>query len=248
MRPDSPLRSRLALVAAVGIAVLGSGCRDGPRAAAPTAGEAPVVSTLVPAPEPSAPEPGQGFELVPVRFGRIELRVPAGWPVHDLDREPRTCVRWDSPAVYLGTPSADQECPAMAVGNEGGILVEPLGPASAPLPGERVTPGRIAGHLAYFDGDPALEGPGRRPHPRPEHPGGRGHRRLEIVRRSHHLDHQGDQRQPDDIVKIGWRLTRKAVGDGSAAHGRGDPGTAHRHGCLDAVRAGCAAPASVTCA
>jgi hypothetical protein len=46
--------------------------------------------------------------------------------VIDLAHSPRTCVRFNRHAVYLGVPSASQNCPAHAVGRTGAILVEPL--------------------------------------------------------------------------------------------------------------------------
>ncbi|MFG1602461.1 glycoside hydrolase domain-containing protein [Actinoplanes sp. NPDC049265] len=58
--------------------------------------------------------------------------VPAGWPVHNLDDEPATCVRLDQKAVYLGRPGADQDCPANAIGRTEAILIPPPRPAAAP--------------------------------------------------------------------------------------------------------------------
>ncbi|MGH3253745.1 MAG: hypothetical protein ACRDOI_47060, partial [Trebonia sp.] len=44
------------------------------------------------------------------------FQVPASWPVHRLDQHPRTCVRYDVHAVYLGTPGKDMRCAAGIVG------------------------------------------------------------------------------------------------------------------------------------
>jgi Domain of unknown function (DUF1906) len=60
-----------------------------------------------------------------VRFDGRALEVPAAWPVYRLARHPRMCVRFDRPAVYLGTPSPQQNCPAEAMGRRRAILVEP---------------------------------------------------------------------------------------------------------------------------
>jgi hypothetical protein len=60
-----------------------------------------------------------------VEFGGRTVQVPAGWPVLRLDRHPRMCVRLDRRAVYLGTPSSQQHCPAEAIGGRRAILVEP---------------------------------------------------------------------------------------------------------------------------
>ncbi|MGN6253535.1 MAG: glycoside hydrolase domain-containing protein, partial [Solirubrobacterales bacterium] len=77
-----------------------------------------------------------------VHFDGRTIRVPAGWPVFRLAQHPRTCVRLDRRAVYLGTPAANQSCPAEAVGRRRAILVEPssatarasaLRPAPRPL-------------------------------------------------------------------------------------------------------------------
>ncbi|HEX3041788.1 MAG TPA: DUF1906 domain-containing protein [Solirubrobacterales bacterium] len=68
-----------------------------------------------------------------VHFDGSSVRVPAGWPVIRLDRQPRTCVRLDQRAVYLGTPSAQQSCPAEAIGRRRAILVEPDAAAASAL-------------------------------------------------------------------------------------------------------------------
>ncbi|HEX5592829.1 MAG TPA: DUF1906 domain-containing protein [Solirubrobacterales bacterium] len=60
-----------------------------------------------------------------VRFDGRTLQVPSSWPVYRLDRHPRMCVRLDRRAVYLGRPSARQNCPAEAIGRRRAILVEP---------------------------------------------------------------------------------------------------------------------------
>ena len=60
-----------------------------------------------------------------VHFDGRAVRVPAGWPVYRLAEQPKTCARLDRRAVYLGTPSADQRCPAEAMGAHRAILVEP---------------------------------------------------------------------------------------------------------------------------
>jgi glycoside hydrolase-like protein len=59
-----------------------------------------------------------------VHFDGRTVRVPPGWPVIRLDRQPRTCVRLDRRAVYLGSPSSRQSCPAEAIGRRRAILIE----------------------------------------------------------------------------------------------------------------------------
>ena len=61
----------------------------------------------------------------PVSYRGLRLDLPMTWDVHDLSSEPRTCVRFDRPAVYLGTPGTEQQCPARAVGRAEGVLVQP---------------------------------------------------------------------------------------------------------------------------
>ena len=58
--------------------------------------------------------------------------VPAAWPVINLSQHPGTCVRLDQHAVYLGTPGADENCPAQALGKTDALLVEPASAAAAP--------------------------------------------------------------------------------------------------------------------
>jgi hypothetical protein len=61
-----------------------------------------------------------------VRFHGYRLSVPSGWPVYQLARRPRTCVRFDRHAVYLGMPGSAQTCPAHAVGRTGSVLISPV--------------------------------------------------------------------------------------------------------------------------
>jgi len=66
-----------------------------------------------------------------VHFDGRAVQVPSNWPVLRLAQHPRMCVRLDRRAVYLGTPSANQRCPAEAMGRRRAILVEPRGGAGA---------------------------------------------------------------------------------------------------------------------
>jgi Domain of unknown function (DUF1906) len=61
-----------------------------------------------------------------VSFHGYRVVVPVDWPVYRLARNPRTCVRFDRHALYLGAPPSDQRCPALAVGRTEAILVAPL--------------------------------------------------------------------------------------------------------------------------
>jgi hypothetical protein len=60
-----------------------------------------------------------------VRYHGYVLRVPRSWKVFDLRKAPRTCVRFDRHAVYLGRPGSQQSCPAHAIGRTEAILVSP---------------------------------------------------------------------------------------------------------------------------
>jgi len=76
------------------------------------------------------------------------LAAPAAWPVFDLARSPRTCVRFNRHAVYLGTPGPRQSCPAHAAGRTEAILVRPLDAGAAAGAHGRLTPG--AGAIDTF--------------------------------------------------------------------------------------------------
>src|SRR5215213_5334971 len=78
--------------------------------------------------------PASAAEKQTVHFDGRALRVPASWPVYKLGRHPRMCVRLDRRAVYLGTPSPRQDCPAEAIGRRRAILVEPRSAAHLSLP------------------------------------------------------------------------------------------------------------------
>jgi glycoside hydrolase-like protein len=78
------------------------------------------------------------------------VTVPRSWPVYDLARAPQTCVRFNRHALYLGTPDADQRCPAAdAVGRTEAILIEPIG-ASAARAGTVTSATSLGGSAATF--------------------------------------------------------------------------------------------------
>jgi hypothetical protein len=89
-----------------------------------------------------------------VHFGGRAVDAPAHWPVYRLAEQPRMCVRLDRRAVYLGTPGANQRCPAEAIGRPRAILVEPRSTAraqagasavAAPAPGPVSAPEAFTG-------------------------------------------------------------------------------------------------------
>ncbi|MHB8299944.1 MAG: glycoside hydrolase domain-containing protein [Dermatophilaceae bacterium] len=51
-----------------------------------------------------------------VTYNGVRVTVPATWPVIDLRVHPQTCVRFDTPVVYLGPAGSQSDCPAHAVG------------------------------------------------------------------------------------------------------------------------------------
>lgn len=61
-----------------------------------------------------------------VDYRGVSVRVPRSWPVFDLARDPRTCVRFDRHALYLGAPGRQEHCPAHAIGRTDAILISPL--------------------------------------------------------------------------------------------------------------------------
>nr|BFE34832.1 hypothetical protein GCM10010200_070830 [Actinomadura rugatobispora] len=58
----------------------------------------------------------------------VRIPVPEGWEVHDLDRDPTRCVRFDRRAIYLGRQGDRPDCPSRVIGGEDALHVEPLGP------------------------------------------------------------------------------------------------------------------------
>lgn len=78
---------------------------------------------------PAASSPGVGRQ--PVSYHGYRIEVPADWQVVDLAENPRACLRFDRPAVYLGEPAEQSDCPTHLVGRTAGIVVEPLTARSA---------------------------------------------------------------------------------------------------------------------
>lgn len=80
-----------------------------------------------------------------VRFDGRQVRVPDSWPVYRLAEHPGICVRLDRRAVYLGTPSTAQRCPAdAAVGGRRAVLIEPRSATAARRSALPRAPRRIA--------------------------------------------------------------------------------------------------------
>ncbi|WP_328907594.1 DUF1906 domain-containing protein [Streptomyces sp. NBC_00234] len=85
-----------------------------------------IGALAVPGPAAAAPPP-ESRQTVTYHGYRID--VPADWQVVDLAENPRACLRFDRPAVYLGEPAEQNDCPARVVGRVGGIVVEPISSA-----------------------------------------------------------------------------------------------------------------------
>jgi hypothetical protein len=81
-----------------------------------------------------------------VKFDGYAVSVPASWPVYDLTKNPRRCVRFDIHAVYLGTPGPDQDqdCPANLIGRVDTISIGsvPKTPVVRKTSGDRKGPAR----------------------------------------------------------------------------------------------------------
>ncbi|MDH6223486.1 MULTISPECIES: glycoside hydrolase domain-containing protein [Streptomyces] len=107
--PHRRLRSATALLAVLG--GLGASALTGPAQAAGERAAADRTRT--------------------VAYHGYRIDVPADWRVVDLTENPRACVRFDRPAVYLGTPGEENDCPAHLVGRTAGIVVEPITARSA---------------------------------------------------------------------------------------------------------------------
>jgi hypothetical protein len=79
----------------------------------------------------ATPDRGAGASaLKRVLYQGYAFEVPRSWPVIDLARRRRTCVRFDRHAVYLGRPPRNQSCPSMLVGRTEALLIQP-GPRSS---------------------------------------------------------------------------------------------------------------------
>jgi hypothetical protein len=104
----------------VGALLAAYGCGSGANDASVKSGTG-RAHTLTPAADDNVSPSG----LRTVTYRGVQFDVPAAWPVHDLDAEPTTCVRFDVNAVYLGTPGADMSCPAGVIGRADAVLVEP---------------------------------------------------------------------------------------------------------------------------
>ena len=85
---------------------------------------AAVASGLLMGTEAAVAAQPQGDHTVDYRG--YSVRVPADWSVVDLAASPGTCVRFDSPTVYLGRPGDQSGCAGATVGRAASLLLQPL--------------------------------------------------------------------------------------------------------------------------
>jgi hypothetical protein len=105
-----------------------------------------------------------------LHFHGEKVEAPRSWPVYRLGEHPGMCVRLDRRAVYLGTPAANQRCPAEVLGRRRAILVEPEEGAGAsrasgfalPVPGRRVATASAGGGVFTGLGFDACTAPSSR--------------------------------------------------------------------------------------
>ncbi len=127
------------VAAAIGL-TYGSG--DGASADAPSAAAGHVALTqgthTAAAAAAARPAAGAPSSTAPrsaperdVAFAGHTFRIPGSWKVVDLTTNPNACVRFDVHAVYVGTPGAQEDCPADGVGiPTGALLIQPAAHSS----------------------------------------------------------------------------------------------------------------------
>jgi hypothetical protein len=110
--------------------------------AAAATGLALVLAGVAPASAAAARRPSPAMRMV--TYHGYQIRVPASWPVYNLAADPSRCVLFNRHAVYLGTPGANQRCPARAYGRTEAVLVQPTSPDTQLPPETVVLPGSTA--------------------------------------------------------------------------------------------------------
>lgn len=129
-----------------------------------------VLSVGIPAAQAAQPADvtGAKSDTRRVDYFGYRLTVPGGWQVVDLAKTPHACVRFDRNVVYLGTPGADQDCPAHVVaGRTDGLLIQPVptavrGVPAAPVvgPGEQLPAAVLAAGAAGHELRAQIRGTG----------------------------------------------------------------------------------------
>ncbi|SFA72258.1 Peptidoglycan-binding (PGRP) domain of peptidoglycan hydrolases-containing protein [Amycolatopsis marina] len=91
-----------------------------------------------------------------VDYRGYSVQVPADWSVVDLEARPETCVRFDTPTVYLGRPGDQSACAGNTVGRTAGLLLQPLdAPALSAAEGAPVHAERGSAQPTGTELDPA---------------------------------------------------------------------------------------------
>ncbi|MFI9722420.1 glycoside hydrolase domain-containing protein [Streptomyces sp. NPDC052396] len=86
-----------------------------------------AAAAVVATPLQLAPEASAATGTNAISYQGLKLRIPSGWKVVDLAKQPETCVRFDQHAVYLGHPNAEQKCPAHIAGKKTeALVIEPF--------------------------------------------------------------------------------------------------------------------------
>ena len=105
---------------------------------------------------------GAGPGLKRVSYKGYKFEVPRAWPVINLARQPRTCVRFDRHVVYIGSSGANENCPSLLIGTTEALLLAPAGRKTArssvedPVAQEITVSAARIGITATFDTDPTL--------------------------------------------------------------------------------------------
>jgi hypothetical protein len=162
-----------------------------PGAVAPPQSSDLAGSALSASSTPAAPASGG---MRKVSYHGVGLDVPAEWPVVDLQADPHACVRLDRPAVYLGDPASQQDCPAHLVGHADTVWLHGTAPSSGFTPAAR---GAKVGTLpAQVSTDPV----------------GHGHR-VHFTRQNVQLDASwgADSQTVDDVLASATPTTAPSI-------------------------------------
>ncbi|MEX0664049.1 MAG: hypothetical protein WD598_04675 [Acidimicrobiia bacterium] len=153
-----PALALFVVVALLGAVALGAFGDDGPsiRAEPVTTTSEPTTSTSTEPPTSTTTAVAPTTDGQVVRYGGLELTVPTDWPVYDLAAEPRTCVRVDQHAVFLGVPGTRQDCPAHLVGHTETVLMTPLAAASEIAVARATKPAVLNGMSVLVDPNPDI--------------------------------------------------------------------------------------------
>ncbi len=111
-----PARAVSAVITDASLAVSGALALGAMALGVPAFGSAHAAALAVPPTEERS-----------VSYLRYRVEVPASWPVISLATARSACVRFDQHAVYLGTPTPMQRCPAHLIrAKTEALLIEPL--------------------------------------------------------------------------------------------------------------------------